>query len=243
MTESHPEEGAHPEGGVGGVPDSHHSPPPAFDLVIFDNDGVLVDSEGHAQVVLSDLLTGFGLPTTPEECVAQFLGSSLASIRQRSETRLGRPLPADFEDAYQARLFALFRASLTTTPDLLDALDRIALPVCVASSGTPERIRLALETTGLLPRFAGRIFSAVEVRRGKPAPDLFLHAARALGADPPRCAVVEDSPVGVAAANAAGMTAFGYARVTPAEQLRHARGGVFTSMKELPALLQGGEAR
>jgi HAD superfamily hydrolase (TIGR01509 family) len=124
-------------------------------------------------------------------------------------------------------------------PGVAAALDAIAMPTCVASSGHHERIRVSLEAAGLLARFAGRIFSAQDVARGKPAPDLFLHAARACGANPARCAVVEDSRSGVDAANAAGMTAFGFARVTPAAALSHATGGVFTDMQELPALLVG----
>ena len=209
-----------------------------FDLVIFDNDGVLVDSEGHAQLVLSKLLTQLGLPTTPEEAFTQYLGSSLASIRARSEERLARALPPDFEARYHEGLFELFRTSLQPVPGVAEVLNGLAVATCVASSGSHERIRLALTTTGLLARFEGRIFSASDVTRGKPAPDLFLHAARALGADPDRCAVIEDSRVGVEAANAAGMTAFGFARVTPVEELQAARGGVFRSMAELPELLR-----
>ena len=209
-----------------------------FDLVIFDNDGVLVDSEGHAGAVLSGLLSELGLPTTPEESFAQYLGSSLATIRTRAEERLGRPLPLEFEAWYHDRLFELFRTSLQPVPGVTAVLDGLDVPTCVASSGTHERIRLALTATGLLERFDGRIFSASDVARGKPAPDLFLHAARVLGADPARCAVIEDSRVGIEAANAAGMTAFGFARITPAEELRHARGGVFQAMAELPTMLR-----
>lgn len=208
-----------------------------FDLVIFDNDGVLVDSEEHANQILADLLTGYGLPMTREACVAEFLGSSLASVRARVAARRSAPLPADFEDRYHTRLFEAFRTRLTAVPGVAAALDRIPIPTCVASSGTRERIRLALASTGLLERFAGRIFSAQDVPRGKPAPDLFLHAAGTLGVSPARCAVVEDSPVGVEAANAAGMTAFGFARLTPAAWLGRAAGGVFNSMDRLPALL------
>lgn len=208
-----------------------------FDLVIFDNDGVLVDSESHAQLVLSKLLTDLGLPTTPEECFAQFLGSSLSSIRARAEQRLARALPADFETCYHRDLFEVFRTSLRPVPGVAAVLEGLDAPTCVASSGTHERIRVALTAAGLLDRFEGRIFSATDVARGKPAPDLFLHAARALGADPARCAVIEDSRVGIEAANAAGMTAFGFARITPAEELRQATGGVFRAMDELPARL------
>jgi HAD superfamily hydrolase (TIGR01509 family) len=212
-----------------------------FDLVIFDNDGVLVDSEGHANRILSDLLnqSGWAVNMTREESMALFLGRSLPAIRQLIESRLGHALPGDFEERYHARLFEVFDTELTAVPGVEEVLERIRVPTCVASSGTHERIRRALAATGLLPRFEGRIFSAEDVARGKPAPDLFLHAARRLGVTPSRCAIVEDSPLGVDAANAAGMVAFGFARVTPPAALSHARGGTFSSMADLPALLEG----
>jgi HAD superfamily hydrolase (TIGR01509 family) len=210
-----------------------------FDLVIFDNDGVLVDSEWHANGILADLLTEFGLPCTREDCMREYIGSTLTRVREIAEARLGRSLPGELEERYHERLFDAFRTKLTPVPGVAQALERIATPTCVASSGTHERIRLALTTTGLLPRFEGRIFSAQDVARGKPEPDLFLHAARSLGATPERCAVIEDSPLGVAAANRAGMIAFGFARMTATERLRDATGGVFESMDELPALLAG----
>jgi HAD superfamily hydrolase (TIGR01509 family) len=214
------------------------SPPaPPFDLVIFDNDGVLVDSEWHANGILADLLSEAGLPSTREGCIAEYMGSTLARVREIAETRLARPLPADLEDRYHERLFEAFRRELTAVPGVAEVLALLPTPTCVASSGTHERIRLSLKTTGLFPRFEGRIFSAQDVARGKPAPDLFLHAARSLGIRPDRCAVVEDSPLGVDAANRAGMTAFGFARMTPPERLQAASGGVFRSMHELPALL------
>jgi HAD superfamily hydrolase (TIGR01509 family) len=210
-----------------------------FDLVIFDNDGVLVDSEGHANQILADLLShsGWGVNLTRDESMTLFLGRSLVAIRQLIEARLGHALPGDFEKRYHARLFEVFDRELTAVPGVEDTLERIRVPTCVASSGTHERIRRALAATGLLPRFEGRIFSAEDVTRGKPAPDLFLHAARSMGVAPSRCAIVEDSPLGVDAANAAGMVAFGFARLTPAAALSHARGGTFSSMAELPALL------
>ena len=207
-----------------------------FDLVIFDNDGVLVDSEWHANGILAELLSEAGLPSTRESCIAEYMGSSLARVVEIAESRLGRPLP-DLEHRYHERLFEAFRTVLTAVPGVADALARISTPTCVASSGTHERIRLALTTTRLLDRFEGRIFSAQDVARGKPEPDLFLHAAKTLGIRPERCAVVEDSPLGVEAANRAGMVAFGFARMMPAERLRQATGGVFRSMDELPALL------
>jgi HAD superfamily hydrolase (TIGR01509 family) len=133
-------------------------------------------------------------------------------------------------------MFAAFETELAPVPGVVQALDAIALESCVASSGPPEKIRWTLGHTGLLDRFEGRIFSATEVEHGKPAPDLFLHAAATMGWEPGDCAVVEDSGAGVQAALAAGMTPFGYAAVTPAAQLEGAR--VFTAMAELPGLLQ-----
>ena len=208
-----------------------------FDLVIFDNDGVLVDSEWHANGILAEALSGLGVPATRETCIAEYMGRSLPDVRARVERQLGRPLPVDFERRYHERLFEMFRTRLTPIPGVADALARITTPVCVASSGGRERIRLALAVTGLLARFEGRIFSADDVARGKPAPDLYLHAARTLGAEPARCAVVEDSPLGVEAAAAAGMTVFAFARTTPAERLATAD-AVFTSMEELPPLVE-----
>jgi HAD superfamily hydrolase (TIGR01509 family) len=217
------------------VPARAQSP---FDLVIFDNDGVLVDSEWLANGILAELLSEAGLPSTREECIAEHMGSTMGRVRKIAEDRLGRPLPADLEDRYYERLFAAFRTTLTAVPGVVDALRQLTMPTCVASSGTHDRIRLALTATGLLSRFDGRIFSAQDVARGKPAPDLFLHAAKSLGVRPERCAVVEDSPLGVEAANRAGMTAFGFARMTPPGRLQAAAGGVFLSMAELPALLR-----
>ena len=204
--------------------------------MIVDNDGVLLDSEGHAQLVTAALLTRCGGPMTPADCRTNFLGRSQGDIRAWSERCLGRP-PALFETDYHTELFARFRRSLAPMPGVADALDRLG-NLCVASSGTHERIRVSRVATGRLARFGGRIFSAEDVSRGKPAPDLFLHAARAYGASPARCVVIEDSATGVEAANAAGMTGAGVARVMSAAELVHAT-GVFTSMRELPALLGG----
>jgi HAD superfamily hydrolase (TIGR01509 family) len=208
-----------------------------FDLVIFDNDGVLVDSEPVANTVLARLLTEYGFPCTVEASMAQFMGRSVPQVRAIVEERLGRALPADLEARYTGELYPSFRHWLQPIPVVVEALRAIEQPVCVASSGTHERIRLTLGCTGLWERFGGRVFSAQDVARGKPAPDLFLHAAATLGAEPRRCAVVEDSPAGVTAANAAGMTSFAFARLVPAAALGHATGGVFSSMAELPGLL------
>jgi len=203
-----------------------------FELVIFDNDGVLVDSEPIANQVLADLLTGYGWPTTFQDSVNTYLGGTLQHVREHVEPRLGRPLPADFEDRYHERLFARIGTELTAVPGVREALDAIDLPTCVASSGAHPRIEATLKTVGLYDRFAGRIFSADDVARSKPFPDLFLYAAEQSGIAPDRCVVIEDSPYGVAAGKAAGMTVIGYAGVTPADRLA-AADLIIDSMSEL----------
>ncbi len=189
--------------------------------MIFDNDGVLVDSERLANGILARLLTEAGLPTTTEESIATYLGSSMERVRELAEAALGAPLPADLIDRYHAELFDRMATELTAVPGIaavLDALDGVAR--CVASSGSPERIRRSLTLTGLIGHFAETaLFSAADVERGKPAPDLFLHAATAFGVAPERCIVVEDSPAGIEAARAAGMTVVGFAALTPADRL------------------------
>ena len=208
-------------------------------FVIFDCDGVLVDTEPVANAVLAALLTEHGLPTTVQECMREHRGRPMASCLERSRERLGRPLPDDFAERYYARIGEVFERSLEPVPGVLDALERIDLPSCVASSGPHHKMRLTLGRTGLWPRFEGRIFSASEVRHGKPAPDLFLHAAREMGFDPAQTAVVEDSVPGVQAGVAAGMRVLAYAGedATDPEALRAAGGEPFGDMIELPELL------
>jgi HAD superfamily hydrolase (TIGR01509 family) len=242
-----------------------------WDLVIFDNDGVLVDSERLANQVLARLLTELGRPTTFDECVESYLGGTIERVRSLVEKELGGPLPGDFEERYHAGLFAAFDAGLVAVPGVeavLDGLLEASTPFCVASSGSRERIRRSLRRVGLEDRFEGRAFSAEEVPHGKPAPDLFLHAAARLGADPAATVVVEDSPLGVEAALAAGMRVIGFAALTPPERLAQAAAGhapgtgaragpapgiaprpgpgpgaIATTMQEVGALLAGGHPR
>jgi HAD superfamily hydrolase (TIGR01509 family) len=209
-----------------------------WDLVIFDNDGVLVDSELLANTVLSDLLTAAGRPITAEACMERYMGSSLGRVRQLVEADGGGGLPSDFEASYHERLFRRFRRDLRAVPGVAAVIAGMCGDRCVASSGSHRRIALALRTVGLLDAFPGAIYSADDVEHGKPAPDLFLHAAAARRARTGRCVVVEDSATGVAAARAAGMTVVGFARPggTPAERLAGAD-AVFDDMAALPALL------
>jgi HAD superfamily hydrolase (TIGR01509 family) len=205
--------------------------------VIFDCDGVLVDTELISNTVLAGLLTRAGLPTTLEDCLRDYRGRSMRSVMELATERHGAPLPDDIDDRYYEEIKAAFVRELRPVPGVLEALDRIALPTCVASSGPHHKMALTLRRTGLWERFEGRIFSATEVPRGKPAPDLFLHAARAMGFDPATTAVVEDSVPGVRAARAAGMRALAFARDTDAGALAAAGGEPFDDMADLPGLL------
>jgi HAD superfamily hydrolase (TIGR01509 family) len=216
-----------------------------WDLAIFDCDGVLVDSEPISNRIFTEMLNEIGLRTTHEETMRDFVGRSMASCMAIVAERLGRPAPDEFVATMQARTFAAFRDGLHAVPHVgaaLDALDAAGIPTCVASSGEHEKMRTTLGITGLLPRVDGRLFSATEVPRGKPHPDLFLHAARRMGAEPSRCAVVEDSPVGVRAAVAAGMTVLGFATRGQGDALAAAGAVVFDDMRALPRLLGVGSA-
>jgi HAD superfamily hydrolase (TIGR01509 family) len=214
-----------------------------WDLVIFDCDGVLVDSERISVRIDVHVLAELGWPLSEAEVVERFVGRSEEYMIGEIEAALGRRLPPDREEPFRHLYRDAFEAELEPVDGVVAALDAITAPTCVASSSSHERLRHTLGLTGLLERFDGRIFSAEDVRNGKPAPDLFLHAATALGADPARCAVIEDSRYGVEAARAAGMRAFGYAGgVTPRDRLAGARTVVFEDMRELPGLLDRGAA-
>jgi HAD superfamily hydrolase (TIGR01509 family) len=210
-----------------------------FSLVIFDCDGVLVDSEPIANRVLCGLVQQIGLDIDYAGTTARYKGHSLSACIDAIEAELGAPVPGDFAGRYHAEVERAFRAELEPVPGVADAIDRLGRPVCVASSSGPEKLRMTLDVAGLLPRFEGRISSAEEVARGKPAPDVFLLAARRADTDPGRCAVIEDSPIGVEAALAAGMTPFGFAGTETADASALAAAGarVFADMRELPALI------
>jgi HAD superfamily hydrolase (TIGR01509 family) len=213
------------------------------DLVIFDCDGVLVDSEVISCRAHAETLTRHGYPITTDQVFDRFLGRSMRHATLEIEAELGRSLPGDFHAEVYAEIFRLFAASLEATPHIDEALAAIALPVCVASSGPPEKISASLNRVGLYDRFAPHIFSAVQVQRGKPAPDLFLFAAEQMRTSPERCLVIEDSTAGIAGALAAGMTVLGFhggshCRPGYADKLRAAGAAVtFDDMRELPGLI------
>ncbi len=208
------------------------------ELVIFDCDGVLVDSEPISVRLDVEMLAELGVTMTAEEVIERFVGRSPEVIVQAVEAELGHPPPDGWFERGEQELHERFEAELVPVPGIVEALGRITLPMCVASSSPPERLRFKLELTGLYDRFAGRIFSASEVANGKPAPDLFLHAAERMGVEPAGCVVVEDSRYGVQAARAASMDVLGYAGgLTPADVLAGPRTVVFDDMRSLPELL------
>ncbi|MGW8553408.1 HAD family hydrolase [Streptomyces tubercidicus] len=220
-----------------------------YGLVIFDNDGVLVDSEPISNRILAGYLTELGHPTSYEDSLRDYMGGAMHRVHEGVLERFGKPLPAEFDEVFHARVFAEFRRSLEPVAGVGEVLEKLAAdggPYCVGSSGSHERIRVALMKTGLWERFeeagggaGARIFSSQDVGRGKPAPDLFLYAAQEMGVAPEQCAVVEDSPLGVRAAVAAGMDVYGFTAMTSAEKLTEAGAtAVFAHMAELPALLQ-----
>jgi HAD superfamily hydrolase (TIGR01509 family) len=216
---------------------------PAVELLIFDCDGVLVDSEMLSAGVLMGMLSDCGFPITPEIFRSDFLGRSYAAAAARAEDRFGRKLPADFQSGYRKRLFATLAAELRPMDGVLELLPRLRCAYCLATSSSPERLAVTLAATGLERFFAGRCFTAAEVERGKPAPDIFLYAASRMGAAPGRAVALEDSEMGLRAALAAGMAAWqftggahalaGY-RV-PADVAPHR---VVGSMRELGLALQ-----
>jgi HAD superfamily hydrolase (TIGR01509 family) len=210
-------------------------------LVIFDCDGVLVDSEVISNQELARALTEQGLPTTLAEARRDYQGLLLADIGSLAQAKLGRPLAAGWLERYERDRAVVFRRELQAVPGVAEAVRHITaagVPVCVASQGKLEKTRTSLRLTKLDGLFADEVlFSAYSVARGKPHPDLFLHAAATMGVEPASCAVVEDTPSGVTAAVSAGMRALGYAADSDEAALRQAGAELFFSLRELPAML------
>jgi HAD superfamily hydrolase (TIGR01509 family) len=210
-------------------------------LVIFDCDGVLVHSEVISNEVLARSLTEQGLPTTLAQARRDYQGLLLADIDSRAQAKLGRPLERDWLERYERDRTEAFRRELRPVPGAAETVKRIraaGVRVCVASQGKLEKTRLSLKLTKLDPLFPDEVlFSAYAVPRGKPHPDLFLHAAQAMGVEPSCCAVVEDTPSGVTAAVSAGMRALGYAADSDEEALRRAGAETLLALDELPVML------
>lgn len=211
-------------------------------LVIFDCDGVLIDSEPIANRVLSERLREAGLAMAPHEVLREFVGRTREGCIRRAEELLGRALPEGFGERWDDALFDALRREVRAVSGIAQVLRELRIPFCVASNGMPDRMRMSLEAAGLMPLVGERLFTASEVARPKPAPDLFLHAARRMGTEPARCAVVEDTVTGIRAAVAAGMAVYGYAGAPHADDAAMRAEGaiVFSRMDELLPLLDLG---
>jgi HAD superfamily hydrolase (TIGR01509 family) len=216
-----------------------------FDLVIFDLDGVLVDSEPISSRVTAAALAEAGIGISEAEVCERFLGVSTASMLRTIEAEHGRRLPESFQEALRARILKAFEHELEPVTGVPAVLDALALDRCVASSSHPERIRRSLELVGLLERLSPHLFSATMVSTGKPAPDLFLLAAARMAAEPVRCVVLEDSEVGIRAAKAAGMTVFGFTGASHVHPETHAprlqaagADAIFAEMSALVGLMR-----
>ncbi len=221
------------------------TPRPPVRLVIFDCDGVLVDSEVISARVLADELIRLGLPLSPADCIDRFTGISMASLRDALIAEFDRTLPEDFLDRLAAADRAAFARTLQPIPGVAAAIGQIDARRCVASSGSIDKMRFTLGHTGLLTLFEPHLFSASMVARGKPAPDLFLFAAAEMDASVADCLVIEDSIAGVTAARDAGMRVLGFAGGAHCGaghegHLRQAGAtDVFADMAHLPRLIAG----
>jgi HAD superfamily hydrolase (TIGR01509 family) len=217
-------------------------------LVVFDNDGVLIDSESLANRLLASYLTGLGVPTSFDYSVRHYLGGSLSRVRVDAEQHSGRTLPPSFEADFERRLIYAFEHELRPAPGVPQILRKLRdrrVPFCVASSGSHARIRSSLLAAGLWQDFDGRAFSADDVSEGKPRPELFLLAARTMGVPPQQTLVIEDSPLGIQAGLAAGMTVWAVAGLSPATRAADAHRR-FASMLEIEhslALLTAADPR
>jgi HAD superfamily hydrolase (TIGR01509 family) len=209
-----------------------------FKLVIFDCDGVLVDSELITNRIFAKMLNELGIPISVEEMFERFVGHSMPQCLEIIAELLGRPVPAGFVEDYYSQSRSALERELKAVPDIEAVLSGVGVPFCVASSGTHEKMQTTLGVTGLLPHFNGKIYSVTEVARSKPFPDVYLHAARQQGVEPAACAVIEDTPTGVRAGVAAGMSVFGYCALTPKHRLIEAGAHhTFERMRDLLGLL------
>lgn len=224
-----------------------------IDLVIFDCDGVLVDSEVISCRVHARLLSEAGYPITTDQVFERFLGRSSAESNREVEAELGRKLPDGFDARLKQAVIEELAASVESVPHVASTLARIGRQICVASSGIPDKIKMSLTRARLHDSFAPHLFSATQVARGKPAPDLFLFAAATMGVLPARCAVIEDSIPGIVGAKAAGMTAIAFSggahyrahsacAPSPAQLKQAGAARVFDDMRQLPEIIDEIEA-
>ncbi|MBC2846527.1 HAD family hydrolase [Winogradskyella flava] len=209
-----------------------------YKCIIFDCDGVLVDSEPLGNQVMVDMANTFGANIDLEYAYAHFKGNSLKNCIDKIKRLVGKDIPFDFEDEYRKRSFEKFKDEIEPIKGVNNLLDKLDIPFCVASSGPENKIRLNLELTGLLPYFESKIFSCYAIEKWKPDPEVFLWAARTMGFSPNECLVIEDSPIGVKAAVNGGFDVFGFTAHDYKDELKENATKVFDSMINLPKLLE-----
>lgn len=202
-------------------------------LIIFDCDGVLVDSEPITTRVFNGLLAELGIHQTTQETMEKYLGRTMNACYQMIQQEYNMTIPEHYPQLFLQQCKTEFEKELQPVRGITTVLQTLPYSSCVASSGRYEKMNITLSLTGLIPYFAGRIFSAQDVERGKPAPDIFLYAAKRMNYQPHQCIVVEDSPLGAQAANAANMLCIGYAERTPAERLQQHTPHIITTMQQL----------
>ncbi len=209
----------------------------SFDLVIFDCDGVLVDSEPLANQVYVQMLWELGYQVNMDEYLREFAGAALPVRLEATSQKLNWMPPTNFLSIFNERLSTLTKRELKPVPGIRELIKSLTVPICIASNGSREEILLRLKLANLTEFFGGAIFSGLEVPHPKPAPDVFLAAAKAYNVPPVRCIVIEDSVPGVTAAVRAGMKVYGHAAFTPKKSLKEAGAIPFDDMIELKAIL------
>ncbi len=209
-----------------------------YKCIIFDCDGVLIDSESIAIGVLVDMANDLGAQMNFKESLISLKGKSLNSCMNLIAERIGKPLPEDFEPKYRINTFEAFRESIQPIEGIKEVIENLEVPFCVASSGPENKIRLNLEITGLLPFFEGNIFSCYAIKKWKPEPDIFLWAAGTMGFQPNECLVIEDSVSGVKAARSGGFDVFGYTEHDYKNELERDATKTFDKMSGLLELLE-----
>jgi len=208
-----------------------------YKCIIFDSDGVLVDSETLSAKVFQEMALELGLELDFEKAVEQFAGTSMKDNLQYIRENIQGPMPEDFEKEFRSRTYEVFKKELKAVPGIKEVIDKLQVPFCVASSGPIEKIRLNLGLVSLLDRFENRIFSSYDIGKWKPDPGIFLHAAREMGYKPVECLVIEDSAAGIRAAISGGFMVFALARKNRKEHFEQLGAVAFEDMKELERLL------
>ena len=208
-----------------------------YKCIIFDCDGILVDSEAISSKVFIEMAKSLGVNINLEFAIENFSGVSIKTTLEYIANKAGKELPENFEKEFRRRTFELFKTDLKPVKGVAELLNRINVPYCVASSGPLEKLQLSLTTTNLIQKFENRIYSSYDIGIWKPNPEIFLYAAKEMGYEPDECAVIEDSLAGVKAAKAGGFDVFAFANERNKNTMKELEAIVFFDMKELYQLL------